>query len=154
MSIFWLFFLVAIVMSQLENNLTVFAGYIIGTFLLNLDLDTKTDVRNSWGFLAFWWKPYDILVPHRVKGKSRFRDVARGLGHHWLMGPILLICWFLLGMALFYIGASFIRGTIFLNPESIDNTKLVNDIMTPKGYKFLFGIWFANIIHLISDKIK
>ncbi|MCP8967698.1 metal-binding protein [Ectobacillus ponti] len=41
------------------------AGFLLGTYLLNPDLDTVSAAYRNWGPLRFIWYPYRSMLPHR-----------------------------------------------------------------------------------------
>jgi len=73
------------------------AGYTFATFLMNPDLDLNSDGYQSWGFLRFYWWPYQKALAHRsfLSHFPIISTIFRIIYLLWL--PILLI--FVLGSA-------------------------------------------------------
>jgi len=42
-----------------HDTLIFTVSYLIGTYLLNPDLDTHSDIRKRWWIFGFIWKPFD-----------------------------------------------------------------------------------------------
>ena len=43
------------------HGISIVAGYLVGTFWMNPDLDIKSNPYRRWGFLRFMWIPYQKL---------------------------------------------------------------------------------------------
>jgi uncharacterized metal-binding protein len=79
------------------ESLAFFAGYTFATFLMNPDLYLNSEGYQSWGFLRFYWWPYQKALAHRcfLSHFPIISTIFRIIYLLWL--PILLI--FVLGSA-------------------------------------------------------
>ncbi len=125
-------------------------GFLVSTFLMSPDLDTKNQMVKYWGIWGWWWKVYDKLFSHRVKGKTIWKesDIKRGVSHSIIFGTLTRLIWVspivaVYLMAIYYIKISFNVLNVFI----VANFQGWNQL----GH-FALGCYLADFFHVTMDR--
>ena len=114
-----------------EEVLAFSLGSLVGTVWFSPDLDLRfSRPVKRWGKLSFIWWPYAALIPHR------------GISHVPVLGLLSRFGYFFAIVFLFWlILRKFLP--IYVRPTAIfDN---------PYFLPFIFGLLFADTLHILSD---
>ncbi|NPA80552.1 MAG: hydrolase [Thermotogae bacterium] len=120
------------------EDLTLFAlGSLFATFYLSPDLDLEgTRPVRRWGRLAFIWRPYSALMPHRGVSHYPFLGILTRLGYLFVVFSLL---WAMVVGTLHYFG---------LSPPNLNLRALWEpDVWVP----FSVGALFADTLHIFLD---
>ena len=143
-NIMYLVFGVAIVftyfMWDLKTMLFIIAGYVVGTYWMNPDLDIRSKPYNNWLIFKYLWKPYQKLGHRSI------------WTHGYVIGDIIRYLYLYLLFILISYGLSFVfEITVAGNIE-----KLKSLYETYKTYFLLFvaGNMLSSAAHIFQDHLS
>lgn len=110
-------------------------GFVVGTYLITPDMDTRSDSYRRWGIFRFIWYPYMRSVSHRspISHTLILGDVFRLVYLTTILSPLLIV----------------------INKYLLDD----NILFYIETYKFqllsvVIGIMAASAMHIIADNIS
>ncbi len=107
-------------------------GFVLGTEFITPDLDVSSIPSKRGGIL---WIPYKLLFKHRQSSHSLFFGVVGRMIYLTILIIILIV----------------IIGLLLKNPDVLMQTfELINWSIV---FLLFLGIWVANAIHILLDKI-
>ncbi len=121
------------------------AGYLIGTFLLSPDLDTKgSKPSKRWGMFGFVWRPYQAKSKHR------------GLSHMPILGSFIRLTYLNFFVITLYLILSWLirhympeYSTLV---ERVNPLKLLESFAeSQSSFYFVGGILLSELLHVMLD---
>lgn len=141
-----LFFLaagIAIVMTLINRDwffegIFVVLGYIIGTYLMNPDLDLRSRPYRRWGIFRFIWLPYQTF---------KHRSVWT---HGYIISDLIRYAYLTVWYVIFvYVLSMFIDSTA---KEILENSKILFSEYKTLLFSIVFGNMLSSIAHTMTDK--
>ena len=127
-------------MWDVKTMILVIAGYLVGTYWMNPDLDIKSKPYNNWLFLKYLWKPYQQLGHRSV------------WTHGYVIGDIVRYLYlFLLFLGFAYL-FSFLGGIPIAT--SVEKIKHFYFTYTEFIWFFFFGNVLSSSAHIFQDHMS
>jgi len=128
---------------DINGSLVFFIFFMIGTFIVNPDMDTKSKSSNILGIFSV---PYRRFFRHR------------GMSHHWMYGIITRIIYFtilmiILGSIILFV----LKGEQIFNNNNIYYVYdiIIQYLSDNKNNVIIAynGLFISNLLHIVLDKI-
>jgi uncharacterized metal-binding protein len=140
MMIFFSLIATAFLVWDIKIGLLMVAGYLVGTYWMNPDLDIRSRPYNNWSVLKYFWKPYQKLGHRSI------------WTHGYIIGDIIRYI-YLFGISVFI---------VFLMSFAIENLTVTNYIEWSKSMyytyekliiAFIVGNMFSSAAHIFVDHL-
>lgn len=126
-----LFLFVSYGMTNSTVLLAFAVGFLLGTYFLSPDLDTKSGPYRKWGLLRVFWYPYQKLMPHRSF-----------LTHSFIIGDLIRLAYLVAIVSLVF---------SVIHKQWLDKLWFAADAHIPFLVIVIIGIMFASALHIAVD---